>query len=46
MEIPRATQIEQVRAAIAGLEAQRAALGDTVAGPALAALRGQLAALK
>src|SRR5512143_2500564 len=39
-------QIEEVRRSIEGLEAQRAALGDAVVNPALAALRKQLAALE
>jgi class 3 adenylate cyclase/tetratricopeptide (TPR) repeat protein len=46
MEGSRRTQVEQLRAAIAGLEAQRAALGDAVVRPALAALQQQLAALE
>jgi class 3 adenylate cyclase len=36
---------EQIRSAIAGLEAQRALLGDAVVEPALYALRQQLATL-
>ncbi|HKZ86268.1 MAG TPA: adenylate/guanylate cyclase domain-containing protein [Anaerolineae bacterium] len=40
------TQLEQLQNAIAGLEAQRAVLGDAIVGPALAALRQQLAALE
>jgi len=46
MESSRGTQIEQLRAAVAGLEAQRATLGEAVVGPALTALRQQLAALE
>jgi len=37
---------EQVSMAIAGLERQRASLGDAVVEPAIAALRPQLAQLK
>lgn len=39
-------QVEKLNAAIAGLEAQRAALGDAVVDPALAALHQQLAQLE
>jgi class 3 adenylate cyclase/predicted ATPase len=39
----QAIDLDKVRAAIAGLEAQRALLGDAVVGPALVALRQQLA---
>ena len=35
-------QADELRAAIAGLEAQRSLLGDAVVDPALAALRQQL----
>ena len=38
--------IEQIRSALAGLEAQRALLGDAVVEPAMYALRQQLAALE
>lgn len=39
-------QIDKLHTSIAGLEAQRGILGDQVVGPALAALREQLAALE
>jgi class 3 adenylate cyclase/tetratricopeptide (TPR) repeat protein len=39
-------QIEQLCASINGLEAQRSVLGEVIVAPALAALRGQLAALE
>ncbi len=39
-------QIEKLQASIRGLEAQRGALGEAVVGPALAALRQQLAELE
>ena len=39
-------QLEQLRQAMAVLEAQRATLGDAVVGPALAGLRRQLTALE
>jgi ABC-type oligopeptide transport system substrate-binding subunit/class 3 adenylate cyclase len=39
-------QIDKLRASIAGLEAQRALLGDAIVEPALAALRQQLASLE
>jgi class 3 adenylate cyclase/tetratricopeptide (TPR) repeat protein len=39
------TEREQLEKAIAGLEAQRAALGDAIVDPAIAALRSQLDAL-
>ena len=42
----REEQAKKLTAAIAGLEAQRAALGDAVVEPALAALRDQLSELK
>ncbi|MEY2487946.1 MAG: hypothetical protein QOH39_3594 [Verrucomicrobiota bacterium] len=41
----RDPQADELKAAIAGLEAQRALLGDSVVEPALAALRQQLAEL-
>jgi class 3 adenylate cyclase/tetratricopeptide (TPR) repeat protein len=39
-------QMDQLRASIAGLEAQRGVLDDAIINPALAALKGQLAALE
>ncbi len=39
-------QIGKLRASMDGLEAQRGVLGDAIVDPALAALRGQLAALE
>src|SRR5207253_11204697 len=42
----REEQAKKLTAALAGLEAQRAALGDAVVEPALAALRDQLSELK
>ena len=39
-------QARQLRAAIAGLEAQRSALGETIVEPALTALRRQLSELE
>jgi class 3 adenylate cyclase/tetratricopeptide (TPR) repeat protein len=46
MESSHAEEVNQVRAAMAGLEAQRAILGAAVIDPALDALRQQLAALE
>ena len=43
--MPGSSKREELKAAIAGLEAQRTALGDLVVEPALAALRQQLAQL-
>ncbi|MCL5994453.1 MAG: AAA family ATPase [Chloroflexi bacterium] len=40
------TELERVRAALAGLEAQRGLLGEAIVEPALAALRRQLADLE
>src|SRR5437762_10866046 len=42
----RDEQADELKAAIAGLEAQRSLLGDTVVEPALAALRQQLSQLE
>jgi class 3 adenylate cyclase len=42
----RDKQADELKAAIAGLEAQRSLLGDTVVEPALAALRQQLLQLE
>ena len=42
----RNKQADELKAAIAGLEAQRSLLGDTVVEPALAALRQQLSRLE
>ena len=42
----RDKQADELKAAIAGLEAQRSLLGDTVVEPALAALRQQLSQLE
>ena len=38
--------LEKLRASIAGLEAQRATLGDAIVEPAIGALRQQIAALE
>ena len=41
----RSSKADEIKAAIAGLEAQRSALGDAVVGPAIAALHQQLSSL-